>query len=180
MAGNFGETPRGLSDLKVLPLGASDTPGAAVDVPGARQLSFKVASDADELEGDNTVIAIARNAKKLTGSIELGKINLAALAVMVGGTVSTTGVAPKQVSTLDETDDIATIYFQAKGVAPSQDVSGAGYLVTVHKIMITGGPDETMGVNAWNTPTLDFEGVALAGKLVTRAQYQDMSDISFT
>ena len=86
------EIARGLGDLQVAPV-LGDVPGVWVDVPGARSLSFNTESDSDELEGDNQVIAKVRNAPSLSGSIELGRINLAALAVLLGGRLRPRGVA---------------------------------------------------------------------------------------
>lgn len=170
------EIARGLADLQVAPLtGAGDTPGTWVDVPGARSLSFNVESDSDELEGDNEIIAKVRNPKSLTGSIEIGRINLAALAVMLGGQVETGGVSG--VTKLDELAGSDISFYAIAGQAPGVDVSGSAYRVVIPKALTTSGLDETMEVNAWNTPTLDFEGLAVDGVLLTREQYEDASDI---
>ena len=167
----FGEIPRGLQQLSVNVLTA-DTPGANVAVPGSRGLSFTVESDSDTLEGDNSVIATVRNPKSLTGSIELGRINLAAMAAMVGGIVGSTGSTPAVILTLDESSSSATNYFQAVGNTFSQDSSASGYRVTLKKLLVTSGPDESMTVNEWNTPTLDFTGVAISGVLLSRSGYE--------
>lgn len=163
-----GEIPRGLADLAVYPL-----PGLTkVDVPGIRSLSFTVESDSDQLEGDNSVIAVVRNPKSLSGSIELGQINLAALAAMVGGTVVGGGTGTDETLTLDESSAAPALYFRCLGQAYSQDVNGTGYRVDLKKLLVVSGPDETLGVNDWNTPTLNFEGVADGGVLLSRIQYE--------
>lgn len=163
-----GEIPRGLADLAVYPY-----PGLTkVDIPGIRQLAFTVESDSDQLEGDNAVIAVVRNPKSLSGSIELGQINLAALAAMNGGTVTGGGTGTDETLTLDEASAASTLYFRCLGQAYSQDVNGTGYRVDLKKILVTSGPDETMGVNEWNTPTLSFEGVEVGGVLLSRIQYE--------
>lgn len=167
----FGEIPRGLEDLKVAVLTA-DTPGSSVDVPGARSLTWNVESDSDDLEGDNAVIATVRNPKSLTGSVEIGRINLAALAAMAGGTVGTSGTTPNVIQTLNESSASATVYFQATGQAPSQDSSGSAYRALLKKLLVTSGPNESMTVNEWSTPTLDFTGVAISGVLLTRSNYE--------
>lgn len=167
----YGEIPRGLQQLYVNVL-TGDTPGSNIAVPGARGLSFTVESDSDTLEGDNAVIATVRNPKALTGSIELGRINLAAMAAMVGGTVGSSGSTPNVILTLGESGSSATQYFQAQGNTFSQDSSGSGYRVTLKKLLVTSGPDESMTVNEWNTPTLDFTGVAISDVLLTRAGYE--------
>jgi hypothetical protein len=167
----YSEIPRGLLQLYVNVLTA-DTPGANIQVPGARGLTFTVESDSDTLEGDNSVIATVRNPKSLTGSIELGRINLAAMAAMVGGTVGSAGSTPNVILTLAESSASATNYFQAQGNTTSQDSSGSGYRVILKKLLVTSGPDESMTVNEWNTPTLDFTGVAISGTLLERKGYE--------
>lgn len=166
------EIARGLGDLQVAPLTGADVVGAWVDVPGSRSLAFNVSSDSDELEGDNSIIAKVRNPKSLSGSIEIGQINLAALAVILGGQVETTGEAPNAVSALKEAAGIGTSFYRIAGQAPGVDVEGSAYRVTILKALTTNGLDETMEVNAWNTPTLDFEGLASGGFLLIREQFE--------
>lgn len=174
----FGEIPRGLDDEKVYVL-TGDTPGTAIDVPGVRALAFNVESDSDELEGDNAVIAVARNPKKVTGSTELGKMNLAALGAFTGNSTTTSGTDPNQIIKLEESSQQATQYIQIVGQAASQDATGSAYRVTLYKCLVTSGPDEKMSVNDWSTPTLNFEGVENSSKkLLKRESYQTAVAIS--
>lgn len=167
----YGQIPRGLDDLGVYVLTA-DTPGAKVDVPGVRSLSVSVESDSDQLEGDNSVIAIARNPKSLSGSIEIGMINLAALAALNGGTVVTTGTSGEHIMSLDESSAAPARYVQIVGQAGSLDENGSAYRITLLKCQVVSGPNETLTVNDWNTPTIDFEGVAIGGVLLTRENFE--------
>ncbi len=167
----YGEIPRGLQQFYVNVL-TGDTPGSNVSVPGIRGLSFTIESDSDTLEGDNAVIATVRNPKSLTGSVELGRINLAALAAMVGGTPGSTGTTPNVILSLAESSAAGTQYFQAQGNTYSQDATGSGYRVILKKLLVTSGPDESLTVNEWNTPTLDFTGVAISDVLLTRYTYE--------
>ena len=168
------EIARGLAALQVAPLTGADVVGSWVDVPGSRSLAFAVSSDVDELEGDNGIIAKTRTPKSLSGSIEIGQINLAALAVLLGGTVETEGTAPEVVTSLKESAGVGTAYYRIAGQAPGVDVEGSAYRVTVLKALTTNGLDETMEVNSWNTPTLDFEGLDSGGFLLIREQFQEM------
>lgn len=173
----WGEIPRGLEDLKVAVL-SSDTPGSNIDAPGARGFTVGVTSDSDQLEGDNAVIAVVRNPKVLSGDIEIGRLNLAALAAMVGGSATTSGSDPNQIITLNESASAAAQYFQAIGNTYSQDSSGSGYRLTGKKLLVVDGPNESMTVNEWSTPTLSFEGVGISGVLLTRANYQTFAAVS--
>lgn len=169
---SYGEIPRGLEDLAVYVLDATDTPGAKVDVPGARTLAYNVASNSDELKGDNQVIAIVRNANTLTGSMEIGRTNLAALAAILGGTATTTGTTPNRVIALSQGASAGSVYFQCKGQTYSQDATNSAYRATLNKLLATSGPNETLGVDAWSTPAIDFEGVAISGNLLKRENYE--------
>lgn len=167
----FGEIPRGIEDMWIA-LVTGDTPGTWVDVPGIRSLEVSISTDSDRLEGDNRVIAVSPGTKELTGSIELGQINLAALAVMKGGTVATTGTTPNVVNSLEESDTVISRYFAIQAAAPSADASGSEYQIEIKKAAAVSGLDETLSVNEWNTPTIDFEGVGVSGVLLERRQYE--------
>src|SRR5690606_35033777 len=105
-----------------------------------------------------------------TGSIQIARINLAALAVMLGGEVETDGV--DGVTRLDQSSTADMSFYSIAGQAPGVDVSGSAYRVIIPKAPTTSGLDEAMAVNSWNTPTLDFEGLAVNGVLLTREQYE--------
>jgi hypothetical protein len=170
---DFGTIPYGVDDLRLAPItGSSNTVGTKVDLVGVRGLSFNTASDANRLEGDNKVIAVARSAKTLSGTIDWGQIIPEALAVSNGGSVVTTGTTPAQVKTLSEDDSIASRYYQIEMTAPSQDAGGSQYYCLLPKETTTSGLDEAHTVNDWATPTISFEGVSIAGILVTRKFYE--------
>lgn len=161
--------PRGLGDLKVAPM-TGDTPGTNVDVPGIRTLSYNVEADSDELEGDNAIIAVVRNAAKLSGSMELGSVSLPALAAILGGTATSSGTTPNRILTYNQTNAASTYYFQVTGQAAAAD--GGAYRVVLKKVIAISGPDESLSVNSWNTPTLDFEGSGVGGVLLVRSAYE--------
>lgn len=175
----WGEIPRGLEDIGAYVLSSSDVPGTKVDGPGARGLNWTVESDSDQLEGDNSIIAVVRNPKRLTGSLEMGRTNLAFYMTIVGGTASTTGgPSPNQVTTLDESASAGSRYFQLKGNTYSQDATGSGFEITLKKLLDTGGPTESLTVNEWSTPTFDFEGTAVSGVLLTRKNYETFTALT--
>lgn len=167
-------TPRGLADLKIYPITGVSTLGSAVDVPGARSLQFTADSTSDELEGDNGIIAKAPGAISASGSIEFGQISLAVLAVLFGGTVGTTGTAPNEIAALDRTDTVGFRFFQIVGQAPDALSTTGAYRVTLYKANVTSGLDETMETGAWNTPTADFDLIAISGNIIKRQQYETM------
>lgn len=167
----FAEIPRGLGDLQVAPIVGGE-PGVWVDIPGARSLSFNFEADTDELEGDNAIIAKVRNAGSLSGSIEVGRINLASQVVMVGGELETEGESPNAITRLSQSGGVDINYFTIAGQAPGVDVEGSAYRVTILQALSASGPSETMEVNSWNTPTIDFEGLERDGFLIIREQFE--------
>lgn len=168
----YGEIPRGLDDLKVYVL-TGDTPGSATDVPGAQSLEWSVESDSDELRGDNTAIALVRNPKSVTGTIRVARINLAAMAAMVGGTVVTGAMPPNETKTLEESSAAPARYFQIVGQASSADTNGSAYRITIYKALVVGGPNETLTIDEWSTPEFEFEAIANpSGNLLKRMNYQ--------
>jgi hypothetical protein len=170
---NYGEIPRGLDDLGVYVLDAAGAPGTKVDVPGAQALEWSVESDSDELRGDNQAIALVRNPKTVSGTIRVARINLVAMAAMVGGTVVTAGTAPAETQTLEETSAAPARYFQVVGQASSADTNNSAYRVTIYKCLVTGGPNETLTIDEWSTPEFEFEAIANAtGNLLKRMNYQ--------
>lgn len=176
---NYGEIPRGLSDLKVYVLDAVGAPGSATDVPGAQSLEWSVESDSDELRGDNSAIALVRNPKTVAGTIRIAKINLTAMAAMIGGTVVTGGTAPNETQTLEEASAAPARYFQIVGQTSSQDTNSSAYRVTIYKALVVGGPNESLTIDEWSTPELEFEAIANAsGNLLKRENYQTEAAIS--
>lgn len=174
----YGQIPRGLDDLKVYVLTA-DTPGSAVDVPGAQSLEWSVESDSDELRGDNVAIALVRNPKTVSGTIRIARIDLSAIAAMVGGTVVTAGTTPNETKALEESSAAPARYFQIIGQAGSQDANGSAYRITIYKALVTGGPNESLTIDEWSTPEFEFEAIAnTSGNLLQRKNYETAVAVS--
>lgn len=168
----FGEVPRGLEDAKAAVLNTSDVPGTSVDIGGIQSVEVSVDSDSDQVKGDDVVIATVRGAKSTSGTIGIARIGLAALAAMVGGTTSTSGTTPNQIINLDESSAPVSRYFQLTSQSNSYDAGGSAYRIVQKKLAITGGPSETQAVDEFDSPTLDFEGSAVGGILMTRSNYE--------
>lgn len=84
--------PYGLRDLKV----ATYTPstgvvGALVDLANAQTLSFSESEDFQTLRGDDKEVAKRGSGPTVEWSLEAGGISLAALVIINGGTVTTSG-----------------------------------------------------------------------------------------
>ena len=94
--------PFGLRDLKVAPMTSEGVYGAYVDLPASRTLSFQESEDFEELRGDDIVQASHGNGPVVVWTIEGGGLPITALQVMIGGTITETGVTPNQVKTLNK------------------------------------------------------------------------------
>ena len=90
--------PYGLREVKVYPLvDGTDAFSTGVKLPNSQTFSFSEAEEFTELRGDDTLVAIRGKGPKIEWSLESGGISLAAYVVMVGGTLSLTGITPNQI-----------------------------------------------------------------------------------
>lgn len=183
MAYSDGAIPRGLDYLGIVVLDSDDEPPIVdtnlIEVPGPRALNFTIESNSDELEGGNATIAVARDAKKVTGSVELGIMNLQALAAFTGGTAVVSGSGSNHVTTLEESSASPTQYIQIAGQAPDRRTTSAAYRVVIYKALVTSGPDESLTTGAWDTPTLDFEATENPdGNLLKRQHFETAANFT--
>lgn len=116
--------PYGLRDTKVTPYTTAASnilASASVDAPNARTMSFSEAEDFEELRGDDKVIALRGKGATVEWEMEHGGISLAAYQAMAGGTITTSGVTPNQVTTYSKKVTDVRPYFKAEGQAISDD-----------------------------------------------------------
>lgn len=124
--------PFGLRQVKVTPLGADGaTPGASVALPVAQTLSFAEVTESEQLRGDDTIYAEHDAGASVEWELEAGGIDLAAYAVIAGGTVSVTGVAPNQKRTYTKMETDGRPYFKIQGRAISDN--GGDFHVLIYR-----------------------------------------------
>lgn len=129
--------PFGLRDVKVATLNAgTEAPGTSVDFPNARTFSFSETSDSEELRGDDGIIAVHDLGSGVDWELEGGGYSFESIALMYGGTVTSTGVTPAQKKTYVKLDNDARPYFQVEGQAISD--SGGDFHIVLHKAKATG------------------------------------------
>lgn len=135
--------PIGLRQVVLTQLDAVGAPiaGKKVALPVSRIFSFKPKADVKRLEGDDVVADAIDTNKGGDFSIEGGGISLDVLAMLTGGTVTTTGTGATEESALDvKTSDTAP-YVRVEG--RSVNSSGNGGIVTyVAYARCTGGGPE--------------------------------------
>lgn len=176
----YGEIARGLADVKVYVLGADDVPGPAIDVPGSRTLEWQAEQDSEPWEGDDAVIAWAQDAKTGTGSLASGRANPAFFAAALGSEAVVSGVAPDQITTMEESAEPNDVYVMVKGQARSLDAAGSAYRVTLNKAKLA-SPSESMANKEYNEPTMDLSFIKnVNGKFITREWFETRTDMPTT
>ena len=129
--------PYGLRDVKVYTLTSAGVKGTSVDLPNARVLSFDEAEDFEELRGDDKVIVTRGKGPTISWELESGGISMEALAVINGGTVTSTGTTPNQKKTYSKKVTDARPEFFAEGQAMSE--SGGDFHAVLYRLKATGG-----------------------------------------
>lgn len=135
--------PYGLRDVKVYTLTAAGVKGTAVDLPNSRVLSFEEAEDFEELRGDDKVVTARGKGATMSWELESGGISLEALAVINGGTVTSTGTTPSQVKTYKKLVTDQRPEFFAEGQALSE--SGGDFHAVLYRLKATGGVKGELG-----------------------------------
>lgn len=108
---SYGDKPFGLRDIKITNIAGT----TQVDLPAALQMDIRPRLNSAEFRGDDRVQAIVSIAEALEFSLQAGGISLAALAIMVGKAVTTTGTTPNEVSKLKLSGGDSMPYFKIYG-----------------------------------------------------------------
>lgn len=134
--------PFGLRDCKVYPIDVNGNVGSGVDLPAMQIFSFKEAETFEILKGDDLSLASHGGGPTVTWELESGGISLDAYAVIMGGTVTTTGVSPNTIKTYTKGALDQRPYFQVEGQAISD--SGGDFHCVVFRCKADGGFDGSM------------------------------------
>lgn len=153
-----GEGVRGINSAKVAVL-TGDVPATNTDIVGIKALSVEVTSDSDEQRGNDAVLMIVQENKALDISMSSAYANQAALAVITGTTLATSGSGSTLITTFSDPASANTAYIQITGQAKGRDANNSALRITVLKAQLTGGPNFDFGEGAWLEPELTFRGV---------------------
>lgn len=124
--------PYGLRDVKLKAEGTT----TQVDLPNSRTFSFSEAENFTELRGDDTVVAIRGTGPSVNWDLEAGGISLEAYAILVGGTVTESGVTPNIKKTYKKLVTQSRPYFRVEGQAISD--SGGDFHVVLYRCKAEG------------------------------------------
>lgn len=125
--------PYGMRDTRVTPFttAAATTLGTSADYPNAQTLSFSEAEDYEELRGDDKVIAIVGKGASVEWEMENGGIAVPSYKNINGGTTSTSGVTPNQVTTYNKKVTDIRPYVKLEGQSISD--MGGDFHVAMYK-----------------------------------------------
>jgi hypothetical protein len=136
MAINNPALPYGLRDVKLTPVNADGSLGASLDLPVARVFTFNETEAYTDLQGDDQTVASHGAGPTVDWELEAGGISLAALQIIAGGTLTSTGTTPNGQLKLSKKTTDARPYFQVEGQAISD--SGGDMHAVVYRCKATG------------------------------------------
>jgi hypothetical protein len=139
--------PYGLRDVKVTPISQAGVLGTPVDLPNARTFSFEENEDFEELRGDDKVVATRGQGASVGWELESGGISLEAYAVINGGTVVSSGVAPNQTKVYTKLSSDSKPRFATEGQAISE--SGGDFHVRLPNCKATEGVEGELSDGAF-------------------------------
>lgn len=150
----------GVDDFKIFPITEDDktkfTCGEAIDGVGVKSVSITFEAEEKELTGDEMTLDTMSKVKSITVSTELAKLNLEAMGLFTGGTVTDSTDS----STLSIGSNVSANqkYFQAQFQIKSTDNEGGDLHYIVYKAKATSTPINGTE-NEYATFTVDLKGV---------------------
>lgn len=131
MAMNDNRLPYGLRDIKVATLTSAGVKGTLVDLPAAQTLEFTETTSEQELRGDDVIKAKRVSVESVEWTLDAGGINFAAMSIMAGGTISSSGTTPSVVSKWRRLEGESYPDFYMEGQALSE--SGGDHHTVIHR-----------------------------------------------
>jgi hypothetical protein len=135
----YGKYVYGLNDLAVTNIGGT----TQEDLDAAQTMEVEPQFKVGEFEGDDALKAVVSFITHATGTISAGSISSAALEIMTGISLATSGSTPNEETELQVDEATRMPYFKIYGKA--LDESTGDIHLLVHKAKITGGLKLTAG-----------------------------------
>lgn len=161
---------RGFADAMAYVLDDDDVPGTGIDIPGPRTLGLSPSSDSEAWEGGDRVLTTVFNAVQGSATLALGMASPTALAAIQGTTAVVSGVAPDEITTMDQSSQPADAFLMLKAQARGRDVAGTAYRLTFPKAK-AGPIQESLGINAFNEPSMDLTFMENSDELMIRREW---------
>jgi hypothetical protein len=154
--------PYGLRRLILTPY--VDTAGsvlatASYKLPIAQTLSFSETEEFDELRGDDRLSAIHGRGSEVDGSLASGGISIPVWAIISGGKVTETGIAPNRKRTLNKQGGWGRPYFRVDGQMVSD--SGGNVNARIYRCKCNGKIEAQFSYGQFQISTVGFKGTPL-------------------
>lgn len=156
--------PFGLRDVKLYPyldLQGTQLAEEGIDLPAAQTFSFADAEDYTDLRGDDELKATHGNGAQVNWTLEAGGISLEAWALLTGGQIIETGVAPNRKVTLRKCSDDVRPYFQVRGLVMSDN--GGDNVAVVYRAKCNGDISGQFADGAFFVTSADGIGLPMLG-----------------
>lgn len=130
--------PFGMREIELTPFTTDQATvyGTPVLLPVARKMTWSDTESFTDLRGGDAVVASRGSGPSVEWELEAGGIDLEAYAVIAGGSVATTGIAPNQIKTYSKNSSATRPYFKAEGRAISDN--GGDFHAVLYKCRATG------------------------------------------
>jgi hypothetical protein len=163
----------GIDDAKISEITQDDssalTYGAAVDVPGINSMKLSPSFTEKELRGDEQVLDQYSKLDFIDWSFENSVLSLDALAILIGGSVSASGLTPNQAQTYKLKNTDLPKYFKLEGKADYADVGD------VHVVLYKCKASSV----EYNLVGEDYAKVSASGKAIGTKNNGDIKDLVF-
>lgn len=150
----------GVDDFKMFPVTQDDTEGfacgAAIDGVGVKQVSLTFEADEKDLTGDEMTLDTISKIKSVTVSTEVAKLNLEAMELFTGGTLTTS--TDSATLSIGSNASGNQKYFQAQFQIKTTDNEGGDLHFIVYKAKATSTPINGTE-DDYATFTIDCKGV---------------------
>lgn len=161
----------GVDDFKLYPITEDDagkfTCGDAIDGVGVKHVSLTFEADEKDLTGDEMTLDTISKIKSITLSTEVAKLNLEAMALFTGGTL--TNATDSATLSVGSNASGNQKYFQAQFQIKETDNAGGDLHYIVYKAKATSTPIN--GTEAdYATFTIDCKGVFTTHEFGTGAE----------
>jgi len=105
-----------------------------IELDAGRTLTFSEEFINDELLGNDRVVAVATFPKKLTWELEGGGLQLEALALMFGETITTSGVTPNRIEEMVRSAGTVSPYFTIMGRSVTAGSDAVHVIIPMAKV----------------------------------------------
>lgn len=147
----YGKTLRGLRDIKITNIAGT----LQEDLDAAQTMSFTPEYTTAQLRGDDVVKETLTNLSGGTASLAAGGYSSAAVAIMLGKTVTITGSSPNEVATMQLNQGDTLPYF--KVYAQARDSQGGDLHLLLSKCKVKSVGEMSFQDEEWFITSMELD-----------------------